>query len=151
MWNCEDCIVQIINRKPVSIEWSEVRIKEPQLLRYTGPLLSAKYHKLEKQFTKLYLSPDYEQIQQLSKLVIVLKSTAPDIKVFALCWEALSLYVHESYEYPPKLFKSAWKKASKLECENGLLLQGRVLRHLAFMQYVQSNDDKALEYTSWAK
>ena len=157
MWNSEDCtcIVQVIDRKQHQCESSgqhgQVRIREPQLLRYTGPLSSAKYHKLEKQFTKLYLSPDYEQIQQLSKLVVVSRSIGPDIKVFALCWEALSLYVHESYEYPQKLLKSAWKKASKLECENGLLLQGRVLKHLAFIQYVQGNDDKALEYMSQAK
>ena len=48
------------------------------------------------------------------------------------------------------MLKTAWKEVSQLECQNGLLLQGRVLRHLAFMQYVQGNDDKALEYTSGA-
>lgn len=43
------------------------------------------------------------------------------------------------------------KKASLLECQNGLLLQGRVLRHLAHMNYSQGNGDKALKYKSWAK
>lgn len=40
---------------------------------------------------------------------------------------------------------------SHLECQNGLLLQGRVLKHLAYMQHVQGNDNKALDYISGAK
>ena len=59
--------------------------------------------------------------------------------------------VHENYERAENLLKTAWKKASKLECQNGLLLQGRVLRHLAHMLYNQGNDDKAEEYISGAK
>ena len=58
---------------------------------------------------------------------------------------------HKSYEPAEKPLKTAWKKASQLECENSLLLQGRVLRHLAFMQYIQGDDDKALDYMSEAK
>ena len=37
-------------------------------------------------------------------------------------------------------------KASALECEYGLLLQGRVLKHLAHLEYDHGNDDKAEEY-----
>ena len=60
---------------------------------------------------------------------------------------------HKNYELAEKLLRTAFKKASKLECENSLLLQGRVqnLRHLAFMHFVQGNDDKVLEYMSGAK
>ena len=41
--------------------------------------------------------------------------------------------------------------ASKLDCENGLLLQGRVLRHWAHMEYARGNDDNALRYILRAK
>jgi len=137
------CTVQIINRV--------ARVKEPPLLRYTGSLTGEQFHKIEKQFIKLYLSPDYKKILQLSKLVTNAKSISGDIKVFAHCWESLSMAIQSNYKQADEVLKTAWDKASLLECENGLLLQGRVLKHLAFMQYVQGNDDKAEEYMSGAK
>ena len=126
-------------------------MEAPSPLRYTGPLTTEQYHKYEEQFTNLYLSTDYEQMQELSKQILVSESTSPDIKVFALCWEALSEAVHKGYENAERLLRIAWERATKLECENGLLLQGRVLRHLAHFQFCQGNDDKALEYMSGAK
>ena len=152
--NC-NCIVLVVDREQQSpylrVQHGVVRVKQPSFIRYTGPLATKSYHELESQFIKLYLCPDHRQIQRFSKRILVESSINPDIKVFALCWKALSVIAREDYERAEKLLKSAWKKASKLECQNGLLLQGRVLRHLAFMQYAQHNDDKALEYISGAK
>ena len=159
MYHSEDCtcVVQIIDRVQhggvkTSNQHGVVRIKEPPLRRYTGPLTTPKYHKLESKFTKLFLSPDYKQIQQLSKQTLAKSSSSPDIKVFALCWEALSEAVYENYSSASyeKLLKTALEEASK-QCENGLLLQGRVLRHLAHMLYAQGNDHKALECITRAK
>ena len=60
-------------------------------------------------------------MQKLSKVVVVKSSSSPDMKVFALCWEALSEAVQlRNYEHAEKLLKRAWKKVTKLECENGL-------------------------------
>ena len=158
MYNCEDCtcVVQILNRDQHGVvkirdRHGVVRMKEPPLLRYTGPLATVKYHKLGRVFTRLYLSPDHEQIQQLSKRILYDSSISLDIKVFALCWKALSVALHKNYKHAEQLLTTALKKASKLECQNSLLLQGRVVTHLAFMQYAQRNDDKALEYISGAK
>ena len=125
--------------------------KDLPLLKYTGPLATVEYHNLEKQFTKLYLSTDHEQVRQLSKRITSESSISPDIKVFALCWEALSESACENYECAEKLLRIAWKKATVLECKNSLLLQGRVLKHLAHLQYDQGNDDNALEYVLQAK
>ena len=120
-------------------------------LTYTGPLATDEYHALEKQFTELYLSTDHEQIQQLSKQLLVESRISPDFKVFALCWEALTEAARENYECAEKLLRNAWEKASALECQNGLLLQGRVLKHLAHLEYDQGNDEKAQEYVMQAK
>ena len=90
-------------------------------------------------------------MQKLSKEILISESISTDIKVFALCWKALSEAVHKGYENAERSLRLAWEKASKLECENGLLLQGRVLRHLAHFQFCQADDDKALEYMSLAK
>ena len=49
------CTVQIINRV------ARMPMKEPPLLRYTGSLTGEQFHKIEKQFVKLYLSPDYNR------------------------------------------------------------------------------------------
>ena len=153
MYNSEncDCIVQIIDRNQhgrvnMTCRHGVVMMKEVPLLKYIGHLASAKYHKLEKRFLQLFLSPNYHQIQQLSQ-VIVKRSTSADIKVLALLWEAVSLYVREDFKPAEELLKAAWNCASQVEeCENSLLLQGRVLKHLAFLQHVQGNHDKAEEY-----
>ena len=151
MYHSEDFtrVVQIIDRDQhgevkMRNRHGVVRIEEPSRLRYTGPLATKQYHKLEWQFAKLFLSPSYGEIQQLSKKVLTESKINPDIKVFALCWKALSEaifqnYVHENFK---ELLKTAWEKATQLECKNSLLLQGRVLRHLAHMYYAQGNDDK---------
>ena len=39
----------------------------------------------------------------------------------------------------------------KAVCQNGLLLQVRVLKHLAHLEYDQGNDDKAEKYVMQAK
>ena len=161
MYHSEDftCIVQIIDRVQQhgggksSIQHGVVRMQEPPFLRYTGPLTTPRYHKLESKFTKLFLSPDYKQIPKLSKQILAESNICPDIKVFAQCWKALSEAIHENYAHTnyEKQLETAWEKASQLGCKNGLLLQGRVLRHLAHMYHAQGNDDKALEYISQAK
>jgi len=149
------CVVQIIDRKqrqcyPRAQHGVEM-VNEPPLIRYTGPLTTKRFHKLERKFTNLFLSPDFEQLQQLSKEVTVQTTISTDIKVFALCWKALTESVFKRYEQAETLLRVAWENASKLECENGLLLQGRVLRHLAFTESAQGSGNKALEYISGAK
>ena len=84
--------------------------KDLPLLTYTGPLATVEYHDLEKQFTELYLSTDHEQIRQLSKQRTSESSISPDIKVFALCWEALSEAACENYKHVEKLLRTAWEK-----------------------------------------
>ena len=158
MYHSEDftCVVQIIDRNQhgevkMRNRHGVVMMKEPPPLRYKGPLATQRYHKLEKLYTKLFLSACYDQMKRLTKRILVENSISADIKVFAKCWEAVAVSVHEDFDSTIKFLKTAWKRAAKLECENGLLLQGRVLRHLAHFQYVQGHDDKALEYMSWAK
>ena len=151
------CLVHVIDRNQHSVvkvtgQHGVARIKEPPLLRYTGPLATTQYHKIETRFTKLFRTANHKHMQQLSKEVVFTSSSSPDIKVFALCWEALSEAVQlGNYVRAERLLRAAWKKATKLECANGLLLQGRVLRHVSFIQYEQNKDAKALEYMSQAK
>ena len=66
MYNSEncDCIVQIIDRNQhgrvnMTCRHGVVMVKEVPLLKYIGHLASAKYHKLEKHFLQLFLSPNY--------------------------------------------------------------------------------------------
>ena len=144
-----DCNLQINDRGQHGI----VRMKEPSRLRYTGPLATKLFHKLERQFTKLFLSPGHnrDQILQLCKQTLAKASSSADIKAYALCWKASSVAAHRNYELAEKSLRTAWKRAAKLECENGVLLQGKVLKHLAFLHYIQCNDAKAQEYMSRAK
>ena len=144
-----DCNLQINDRGQHGV----VRMQEPSCLRYTGPLATKQFHKLERQFTKLFLSPGHnrDQILRLCKRTLAKTSSGTDIKAYALCWKASTVAAHRNYELAEKSLRTAWKRAVKLECENGVLLQGKVLKHLAFLHYIQRNDDKALKYMSRAK
>ena len=159
MYHSEDCtcVVQIIDRDQhggvrMRDRHGVVRIKESPLLTYSGPLATKQYHKIETQFTEMFRAAKHEDMQKLSKLVACKSSSSLDIKVFALCWEALSEAVQlRNYEHAEKCLRTAWEKATKLDCENSLLLQGRTLRHLAYLRYTEGRYDEALDYMSKAK
>ena len=56
-------------------------MKRPARLRYTGPLATEKYHKLETRFTEMFRTANHEHMQKLSKIVGVKSSSSLDIKV----------------------------------------------------------------------
>ena len=145
------CVVQINDRKQhrcVSTELHAVeRVKETAVIRYTGPLATAHYHKIAEHFEKV--SPNAESLQQLASK-ITSGNFSDDIKVVALCWEAL-IDIQGKPKYNEGLLKTAWDIATQLKCKNGVLLQGRVLRHLAHLQCVLGNYEEALEYVALAK
>ena len=158
MYQSEDCtcIVQIIDRKQhhchSRTQHGVVRVKEPPRIRFTGPLATPKYHKIAKCFNQLYLSSKNEQIPQLAKRIIDCSVISFDIKVDAMCWEAfVGILEPEQYKHSKKLFEAAMKKASQLDCQNSLLLQGMILKHFGYMQYVNCNYDEALKYISAAR
>ena len=124
------CVVQIIDRKQhqcVSDVHGVERVKETAVIRYTGPLATAHYHKIAQQFEKV--SPKAESLQQLASK-ITSGNFSDDIKVIALCWEAL-IDIQGKPKYNEGLLKTAWDIATQVKCENSVLLQGRVLRHWA--------------------
>ena len=92
-------------------------MKEPPRLRYTGPLATKQFHKLERRFTELFRSPgdNKEWILQLSKQMLAKTSSSADIKAYVLCWKALSVGAHKNYELAEKSLRTSFKKASKLE------------------------------------
>lgn len=129
-----------------------VMVKEPPLLRYTGPLATAKYHKIAQRFEKFYSPSNYEQIKKFAKSIVDGSHIEVDLKAFALCWEASSeIFLREQNEDGEKLLRTAWEKATLLECENGLLLQGMIHRLFAAMYYNMGKYHKALEHTTAAK
>ena len=145
------CVVQIIDRKQhprVSTDVHGVeRVKEPPLIRYTGPLATEKYHKIAQHFEKV--SPKAESLQQLASK-ITSGNFSDDIKVVALCWEAL-IDIQGKPKYNEGLLKTAWDIATQMKCKNGVLLQGRVQSHLAHLHCVLGNYEEALKYISLAK
>ena len=73
MYHSEDCmsVVQIIDRdQHVEVKMRNwhgvVRIKEPPLLTYTGPLATKQYHKIARHFEILYSPYNYEKIKKLA-------------------------------------------------------------------------------------
>ena len=102
------CVVQIIDRD------QGVRMKRPARLRYTGPLAAEKYHKLETRFTEMFRTANHEHMQKLSKIGVK-SSSSLNIKVFALCWEALSEAVQlRNYELAESCSKGLGRKHQNL-------------------------------------
>ena len=95
------------------------------------------------------MSPNAESLQQLASK-ITSGNFSDDIKVIALCWEAL-IDIQGKPKFNEGLLKTAWDIATKVKCKNGMLLQGRVLRHLAHLQCILGNYVEALEYVALAK
>ena len=122
-------------------------MKETAVIRYTGPLATAHYHKIAQQFEKV--SPKAESLQQLASK-ITSGNFSDDIKVIALCWEAL-IDIQGKPKHNKGLLKTAWDIATKVKCKNDVLLQGRVLRHWAHVECVLGNYGEALDYISSAK
>ena len=97
----------------------------------------------------MYLSSKNEQIPQLAKGIIDCSSISLDIKVDAMCWEAfVGILEPEHCKDSEKLFEVAMNKASQLDCQNSVLLQGMILKHLGYIQYANCNDHEALKYIS---
>ena len=153
MYDADDCtcVVQIIDKEQHRYDSTNVhgveRVKEPPLIRYSGPLANANYHMIAQHFEKV--SPKAESLQQLASK-ITSGSFSDDIKVIALCWESL-IDIQGKPKYNEGLLKTAWDIATQVKCENGVLLQGRVLRHLAHLECVLGNYKEALDYISLAK
>ena len=63
-------------------------------------------------------------------MIIKSDSISVGVKVIAECYQASSMATfHGQESYAEPWFKSGLARTSQMECENGLLLQGRVLRH----------------------
>ena len=108
--NCT-CVVQIIDRDQKEV----LRMKEPTFLRFTGPLATKQYLKQARQFKELYLSGRHQQIQQFSKQLLFQSDVSVDIKVFSLCWQALSEAVHSQYESAEEILKICFVESIKTE------------------------------------
>ena len=126
--------------QPVSM-----RPREPILLTYTGSLATANYHEIARLLEMS--SSKVEDLQKVTKEITSSNVFSDDIKVVALCWESLI----GKQEHKEGQLKIAWEKASKLECKNGVLLQGKVQIHLAILQCSLENFNKATDYILLAK
>ena len=145
------CIVEIIDRDQhggVELRDRGVRMKEPSSLRFTGPLATKQFLKWAWKFKELYLHGKHKKIRQVSKQI---RFQNVDMQVFSLCSQALSEIVGSHFKPAEKVLKKALAKVSNKNCENSLLLRGRVLRHFAFLQHSQGNSVKALDYIQQAK
>ena len=155
MYQCEECnyIVRVIDREKYSkCHHGAAMVKSHPFLKFTGPCASARFHKTEKLFLSLYLSEKSEQIHQVTKSIIESRHISVDIKVVALCYEALvNAALQKRFDSAEVTLRTALKMASQAECENSVMLQGRVFRYSATLCYLQERYDEGTEYALRAK
>jgi len=158
MCNFEDfvCNVRVIDQNQYqwysSGQHGAVRVKNPPSLKYTGPLVDEKYHKIAQRFEELYSPSSYEKLKNLAKGIVDGEHISIDLKLFALCWDASSeCFLRGNYEDGEQLLNTALVKAKKQECENGLLLEGMAHRIFAAMYYDKGDHEKTLGHIQKAK
>ena len=53
-------------------------------------------------------------MKKLTKRILVENSISADIKVFAKCWEAVAVSVHEDFDSTIKFFENCLEKSCKI-------------------------------------
>jgi len=120
------------------------------MLALTGP--TKEIHETERRFISLLLSNKAQEVNRMAEMIIKSDSIPVDVKVVAECYQASSKATfHGQGNYAEPLFKSALARASQSECENGFLLQARILRHYATLLRGQGEYKRAQEYIRGAK
>ena len=122
------------------------------LIQFSGPCVGKQFQKLEKTFMSLMLSCNHEGVEELERRIAVNQRINTDIKVVALWFKGVSKgLLQQKYQQAHLIFDEALHAANSLDCQNGLLLQGRIWRFCASLCTIERDYDKAMKYIERGK
>ena len=129
------CVIRTIRTQPVSMK------REPVLLEFQKPLKGQIYRNIIAQYREKVLSGQTTEVVSLTKVVV--EEHCPDIKVVALCYQAMAMTKVGSYAKAQVTLDKA--KVLVPMCINNILLLLKITR-LQFQNVLRSNDFSSAHY-----
>ena len=136
--------IKVIDDKQCSSLYAAVMLKSPPMLRYTGPCASPLFHDTQRFFIEQILSNKTREVD-LATENILKRNDCVDIQVIALSYMALSkMRLQGCLDEAEAIFRTALEKSRSPECENSLILKGRLLKHYAALLSIMCQYDRPL-------
>ena len=148
------CVVHTVTQKQYNASTQFGMLEEMPLIEFSSPCVGKHFDEFGQKFLNLIFQGN--QYDAVAKLALETTNPSskqpPDLQVVALSFWALQLSRDSrcNQKACAKL-EEALKISNRLECKNGLLLQGRILRYYSAVYRQQRNLEKARELIDRAK
>ena len=131
--------------------FSSTMPKSLPMLRYTGPCASSLFHETQRFYIEQILSNNTQEVDRATAEILE-RNNCVDIQVIALSYQALSkMKLQGRLDEAEALFRTALDKSRSPDCENSVILAGRLLEHYASLLKIMGKHTKALECIDEAK
>ena len=141
------CVVHTVTREQYNASTKSRMVKEVSLIELSSPCVGKDFDKFCGRFLELiFQGNQYDAVTKLALETTTNPKQPLDLKVVALCFQGLQLSRDSRCNQKAcAVLEEALKTSNKLECKNGLLLQGRIYRYYSAVYRQQKDLQKALE------
>ena len=141
------CVVHTVTREQYEASTKSRMVKEMSLIEFSSPCVGKDFDEFCSRFLKLiFQGNQYGAVTKLALETTTNSKQPLDLKVVALCFQGLQLSRDRRCNQKAcAVLENALRISNKLECKNGLLLQGRIYRYYSAVYRQQRNLPKAQE------
>ena len=126
-------------------------VKDPLLIRFSGPLATRKFQKINRAFSRAIHAGKTEDVEWATEKILSM-NVSTDFKAITLLYRASCMALVRGQMDAALLdCDRAIERAKVLECQNGSLITGRALRQKTSILRTLGKCDKALECMKEAK
>ena len=120
-------------------------VKDPLLIRFSGPLATRKFQKIDRAFCRAIHAGKTEDVEWATEKILSM-NVSTDFKAITLLYRASCMALVRGQMDAALLdCDRAIERAKVLECQNGSLITGRALRQKTSILRTLGKCDKALE------
>lgn len=125
------CVVHTVTREQYKASTKSRMVKEMSLIEFSSPCVGKDFDEFCSRFLKLiFQGNQYDAVTKLALETTTNSKQPLDLKVVALCFQGLQLSRDRRCDQKARaVLENALRISNKLECKNGLLLQGRIYRY----------------------
>ena len=125
------CVVHTVTREQYKASTKSRMVKEMSLIEFSSPCVGKDFDEFCSRFLKLiFQGNQYDAVTKLALETTTNSKQPLDLKVVALCFQGLQLSRDSQCNQEAcAVLENALRISNKLECKNGLLLQGRIYRY----------------------
>ena len=141
------CVVHTVTREQYNASTKSRMVKEMSLIELSSPCVGKDFDKFcDRFFELIFQGNQYDAVTKLALETTTNSKQPLDLKVVALCFQGLQLSRDSQCNQKAcAVLEEALKISNKLECKNGLLLQGRIYRYYSAVYRQQKDLQKARE------